>query len=383
MQGAEATDSPDRVKSCQIVPSIEVRHGGPSKSVVAMATAIARNAHQVELLTTEPGAGWEKTEGKLSIRVFHRDWPQAVCASSSLRKYLRSTTAEVIHHHSIWLRTLHYAHRASQRNNAILVVSPRGMMDPWAWAHHSQKKAFARAVIHPGAFEAVDGWHATSANEEAGIRALGFNQPICVAPNGVEEPSAEASAEAAAHWLKLFPVAAKKRIALFYSRFHQKKRLLELIDTWLEVAPVDWILLVVGIPEQYSARMIEDYVLRAGGTGRVRAFEGSGHPAPYAIASLFLLPSHGENFGLSIAEALSSGVPALVTDSTPWLELNRVGGGWCVPWGEYVTALSAATSESPESLRLRGAIAREWVCRQYSWRHSAATLVDFYSRLLS
>ncbi len=348
-----------------------------------MATAIAQNGHPVELLATEPGASWEKTEGQMSVRVFHRGWPAAVCPSPSLRRYLLSTTAEVIHHHSLWLRTLHYAHRASRRRKARLVVSPRGMMDPWAWAHHAQKKAIARAVIHPGAFEAVDGWHATSPSEASHIRALGFKQPICVAPNGVEAPSVQASAEAAEHWLRLFPAAAKKRVALFYSRFHQKKRLLELIDTWLEVAPADWILLVVGIPEQYSARMLEDYVLRSGGAGRVRAYEGTGHPPPYAIASLFLLPSHGENFGLSIAEALSSGVPALVTDSTPWAELNQVGAGWCVPWGEYATALSAATAESPESLRLRGGIAKEWVCRQYSWKRSAAILVDFYSGLLS
>jgi glycosyltransferase involved in cell wall biosynthesis len=348
-----------------------------------MAAAIAGNGHRVELLATEPGAGWERTEGELTIRVFHRGWPEAVCPSSLLRRYLRSAAPDVIHHHSIWLRTLHYAHRAARRTNAALVVSPRGMMDPWAWAHHRKRKAFARAVIHPGALEAVDGWHATSTSEESHIRALGFKQPVCVAPNGVEEPPAKASAEAADHWLRLFPAAAKKRVALFYSRFHQKKRLLELVDTWLEVAPVDWILLVAGIPEQYSARKIEDYVLRAGGTGRVRAYDASGHPPPYAIASLFLLPSHGENFGLSIAEALSSGVPALVTDSTPWSELNRIGAGWCVPWAEYATALSAATSESPESLKLRGSIAKDWVCRQYSWKHSAKILVDFYSSLRS
>jgi glycosyltransferase involved in cell wall biosynthesis len=371
------------VNSCQIVPSIEVRHGGPSKSVLGLATAIANNDNEVELLTTEPGAGWEKKDGKLAIRAFHRNWPTTVCASASLRRYLHGAKADVFHHHSIWLRTLHYAHKASLRNRAVLVVSPRGMMDPWAWKHHSRRKALARAVIHPGAFEAVDGWHATSEREEADIRALGFKQPICVAPNGVAEPTTGVTSAAADHWLKFFPAAAKKRVALFYSRFHQKKRLLELIDAWLEVAPADWILLVVGIPEQYSPRMIEDYALRAGGTGRVRAFDGAGHPAPYPIASLFLLPSHGENFGLSIAEALSNGVPALVTDSTPWTELNGTGAGWCVPWGEYAAALSSATAETPESLRLRGSIAREWVCRKYSWKSSASTLVDFYSRLRS
>jgi glycosyltransferase involved in cell wall biosynthesis len=370
------------VKSCQIVPSIEVRHGGPSKSVRSLAVAIGRSGGQVELLATEPGPGWQETEGPVNVRVFHRDWPQAVCPSSSLRSYLATSRPDVFHHHSIWLRTLHYAHKAARRAKAPLIVSPRGMMDKWAWKHHARRKAIARALIHPGALEAVNGWHATSAGEEADIRSLGFKQPVCVAPNAVAEPSPEAAAAAASHWLDACPSIAKARVAVFYSRFHQKKRLLELIDAWLEHAAAGWMLLVVGIEEQYNARMIDDYVLRAGGTGRVRAFDGTRHPPPYSVASLYLLPSHGENFGLSIAEALSHGVPALVTDSTPWAEMNRIGAGWCVPWAEYASALAAATAEGAESLKLRGSIAKEWVLREYSWDRSARRLIEFYSELL-
>jgi glycosyltransferase involved in cell wall biosynthesis len=170
-------------------------------------------------------------------------------------------------------------------------------------------------------------------------------------------------------------------VALFYSRFHQKKRLLELIDAWLEFGPSDWLLLLVGIPEDYSPKMIEDYVLRSSQAGRVRAYDGAGHPPPYAIASLFLLPSHGENFGLSIAEALANGVPALVTDTTPWSGLNTTGAGWCVPWSEYGQMLRSATSESPDSLRRRGSVAREWVLREFSWDKSARVLLEFYSGL--
>jgi len=173
----------------------------------------------------------------------------------------------------------------------------------------------------------------------------------------------------------------QRPIALFYSRFHQKKRLIELVDTWLDVAPKDWLLLVVGIPEDYSPRMIEDYVLRRGQSGRVRAFDGAGHPAPYPIASLFLLPSHGENFGLSIAEALAHGVPALVTDTTPWSGLNREGCGWCVPWSDYAATVRSATSEGVDALRQRGAAGRGWVLREYSWELSARTLLEFYATL--
>lgn len=369
------------MKSCHIVPSLEARHGGPSKSVLGLATALARNGESVELLTTDPGPGWDRTEGNLEIRTFHRAWPGSVCPSPGLRAYLKNVSADVIHHHSIWLRTLHYAHKAAQRTRASLVVSPRGMMDPWAWNHHSRKKALARAVIHPGAFEAVDGWHATSQEEFDALRSLGFRQPVCVAPNGVSAPTAESIAEAAAYWHEVMPASRERPVALFYSRFHRKKRLIELIDAWLECGPRDWILLVVGIPEDYTPEMIEDYVLRAGHTGQVRAYDGAGRPPPYAIASLFLLPSHGENFGLSIAEALAHGVPALVTDTTPWSGLNRTGSGWCVPWPDFAATIRTATSEGVDSLRFRGSVAQRWVLREYSWERPARLISEFYAGL--
>jgi glycosyltransferase involved in cell wall biosynthesis len=127
--------------------------------------------------------------------------------------------------------------------------------------------------------------------------------------------------------------------------------------------------------------MVEAYVLRQGKAGQVLAFDGAGQPAPYAAASLFLLASHGENFGLSIAEAVASGLPVLVTDTTPWSGLNRTGAGWCVPWSDFADALRSATSEDAATLRSRGEIGREWVLREYSWEKAAQALSRFYSGL--
>jgi glycosyltransferase involved in cell wall biosynthesis len=156
---------------------------------------------------------------------------------------------------------------------------------------------------------------------------------------------------------------------------------IELIDIWLEHGPKDWLLLLVGIPQDYTPGMLEEYALRGGGTGRVRAFTGVNRPPPYAAASLFLLPSHNENFGLVVAEALAHGVPALVTDTLPWRELNANGAGWCVPWAQYPEALRAAVAEEPDRLRSRGAIGRAWVERDYSWEKPARALAGFYEGL--
>ena len=369
------------MKITQVVPSLEAQYGGPSRSVLALSAALARASHDVELLATEPGPGETHTVDTLRVRNFHRDWPQKICPSSALRTALRAGTAEIIHHHSLWLRTLHYAHQAAIDQGARLVLSPRGMMSAWAWRHRGWQKKLARTFIHPGALAAVHGWHATSHEEEAEIRALGFKQPICVAPNGVHTPDLTEVTLATEHWRAACPAVLHRPVALFYSRFHQKKRVIELIDLWLEHAPRDWLLLLVGIPQTYTAAMLENYVLRQSGGGRVQAFDGTGRPPPYSVASLFLLPSHNENFGLVVAEAMAHGVPALVTDTTPWREINATQLGWCVPWPDYASALATATSITPAALRERGTRARDWVLREYSWDKSARELATFYARL--
>lgn len=364
-----------------IVPSLEIRQGGPSVSVPALAGALAKLGHEVELLATEPGPGSAHLDGKLRVETFPRGWPPQVCPSPELQKRLQQSSAEIIHHHALWLRTLHYAHQSARANSAKLVVSPRGMMNRWAWNHHRWRKQLARALIHPGALAAVDGWHATSDEEAAEIAALGFKQPVCVSPNGVTAPSVEQRVRDADYWLKLCPAVGNRPVAVFYSRFHRKKRVLELIDLWLAHAPQDWLLLLVGIPQEYTPEILERYVLRASGAGRVRAFSGENRPPPYAVGSLFLLPSHSENFGLVIAEAMAYGLPAVVTDSTPWSGINEGDRGWCVPWASYAEAVRAATQENYDQLRARGAAARDWVIAEYSWEQGAQRLASFYHGL--
>lgn len=370
------------MRLCHIVPSLEEKHGGPSKSVKALSVALAEEGNHVDLLATD-GTGAQPTvvAGQLKTQIFARDWPQRICPSAGLRRTMASLETDVVHHHSLWLRTTHYARQLAQRRSVPFVISPRGMMSKWAWKHRRWRKRISDWLIHPGAIQAVQGWHATSVEEEAEIRALGFTQPICVAPNGVEAPEPAEIATAREHWLKLCPATATKKVALFYSRFHQKKRVIELIDQWLEHAPADWLLLLVGIPQDYTPATLEKYALKMSGGGRVRAFDGRGQPPPYAVASLFLLPSHNENFGLVIAEAMAHGVPTVVTDTTPWSGVNREQIGWCVPWSDYSEALAAATAESPERLRDRGERARTWVLREYSWNQSARRLMNFYAQL--
>jgi glycosyltransferase involved in cell wall biosynthesis len=373
------------MRICHIVPSLEERHGGPSKSVFSLSRAIARAGHEVELLTTAPDApetGSEATDGSLRVRTFRRDFPQRFRPSAGMVRALKCLSPDVVHHHALWLRTLDYAHRCSLRSGAPLVISPRGMMSTWAMNHHAWRKRIARALVHPGAFEAAVGWHATSTEEEKDILTHFPGRKTCVAPNGVDAPSATDLEAARTFWVKECPEVGSRPTALFYGRFHQKKRVIELIDLWLEQAPGDWLLLLVGLPEQFSVEDLESYVLRQSGANRVRVFNGAGRPSPYAVSSLFLLPSHSENFGLTVAEAMAHGVPAVVTDATPWSGLNTDERGWCVPWDEFGAAMQSACAEGPAALSSRGERARTWVVAEFSWDRAARKLVTFYESLV-
>ncbi len=364
-----------------IVPSLEARHGGPSNSVPSLAAACAELGHEVELLTTAPSAGSTHTTGHLTVSTYPRGRPERFCPSAGLHAALAQVSADVLHHHSLWLRPLHYAHQASRRLHAKLVISPRGMMSPWAWDHHRRRKQFASTFLHPGALAAAHGWHATSAEEADDIRRLGFRQPVCVAPNGVRQPSADQLLAARAAWLEQCPALRNRPVALFYSRLHRKKRLRELLQVWLAAPRGDWFLLLVGLPEEYTVAEVQGWIAAAGATDRVAVFDGTDQPAPYAAASLFLLPSHSENFGLVIAEAMAAGVPALVTDTTPWTALNAEGRGWCVPWAQFNRALQTALAEPATGLTERGRRARAWVLQEFSWEKSARDLLDFYQQL--
>lgn len=46
---------------------------------------------------------------------------------------------------------------------------------------------------------------------------------------------------------------------------------------------------------------------------------------------LFFLPTLGENFGHVIYEALACSLPVLISDQTPWRNIENAGAGWDIP----------------------------------------------------
>ncbi len=370
------------MRVCHLVPSLEDRHGGPSKSVRALANHLVSADVRVDLLATiEAGQSPVRGDDDASVKIFPRVTPRWLCRSPELSRHLATTDYDLVHNHALWLLPLRYARAAAQRTGAPLVISPRGMLSGWAYDHRRWRKQLAELFVHPGAFRDAAGWHATSADEADDIRRRGFTQPVCVAPNGVPIPDFAELAHQRLAWLEIAPALAGRRVALFYSRFHRKKRLRELVALWAAAPRGDWLLLIAGVEEDYTVAEINQWIATTGAGESIAVFAGAGHPPPYGLASLFLLPSHSENFGLVIAEALAAGMPALVTDTTPWRELAGHRAGWCVPWADYAAALQSALDQPANDLLAMGVAGRKWAARDFSWEGAARTLHAFYLQL--
>jgi glycosyltransferase involved in cell wall biosynthesis len=257
------------------------------------------------------------------------------------------------------------------------------MLAPWALDRSRWKKVLAGWLVHPGALESAAGWHATSAQEEEDIRRAGFRQPVCVAPNGVEPPSDDPCGARVAYE-RLAPELAGRRVLLFYSRFHSKKRILELMADFAHLRPSHpaWHLLAVGVPEEYSLDRLRAEAQRLALSSSATILDGRDLPRPYPVAEAFVLPSHDENFGQVVGEALAHGVPVLTTTRTPWRELNALDAGRWVEVRDVRKELGKLMDRSPDDLRAAGLRGREWVLACFGWDESARKLAAFYAHLL-
>jgi glycosyltransferase involved in cell wall biosynthesis len=100
----------------------------------------------------------------------------------------------------------------------------------------------------------------------------------------------------------------------------------------------------------------------------------------YQQADLFVLPTHSENFGLVVAEALAHGVPAIVTKGAPWSGLETRECGWWIEQGVDALAdcLQSALELPPEQLRDKGRRGRLWIEQEFSWDHVGRMMLETY-----
>lgn len=279
----------------------------------------------------------------------------------ALRALALKDSIDVIHVHGIWDPPIHHACETAHRLGLPTIVATHGMLEPQALALKTWKKRAALALYQRRDLVLADMLHATAPREAAHLRGFGLRQPIVVAPPGIRLPEYDGDRH---------DVVPGPNVVLFFSRIHPIKNILGLIGAWAELRPPHWRLVIAG-PDDAGHGAVVLGAIRGAGIADSVTFRGpvygSEKDALFRSASLFVLPSFTENFGIVVLEAMSFGIPVITTTGTPWGELTEKGAGWYVApdQASLTAALREATHRSPAELRAMGRRGRTIAAERY------------------
>jgi glycosyltransferase involved in cell wall biosynthesis len=311
-------------------------------------------------------------------------------ATRELAAHLRSTGLKVsrssegeavglpdcVHLHGIWSPRLAGRFLVWRKRGVPCLVSPHGMLDPWALSHKWFKKKIAWHVYQKRLLDRAVLLHGASERETRQFKALRLKPPAAVIPWGVSLPP---RTERTDH--------PRPRVALFVGRIYPVKGLPMLVEAWAGVRPAGWKLKIVGPDEAGHRAEVESQIRKAGVEADFEftgPLQGGALREAYEGASLFILPSFTENFGMVVAEALAHSLPVVTTTGTPWSMLPERGcGWWVVPAVDPIAqALSTAAALDEETLRGMGMKGRELVSSEFSWRQAASKMEQLYQWVL-
>lgn len=361
-----------------VVPAIAEEASGPTYSVVRLCESLIEVGRTVTLLALN----WAPV---LSAPPFFHSFelglgPRQFGRSPDMMHWLetRARAGEItlLHSHSLWMMPNVYPGRAAARFGIPYVVSPRGTLSAWAMSSGSMAKRLMWPLVQRPALAAVSCFHATSLSEYEDIRRMGFRQPVAVIPNGIDMPPSVDSANDGV------------RTLLFLGRIHPKKGVDMLLLAWEAVHRrfPEWRLRIVGSDSDGYVGRMRSLANRLG-LDRVEftgPLYGIDKWRAYGEAELFVLPTHSENFGLAVAEALAAGTPTIVSRGAPWGELEVRRAGWWIEIGvdSLVACLETAMSQSRCVLKCMGLRGREWMRKDYSWPGIGLQMAETYRWIL-
>jgi glycosyltransferase involved in cell wall biosynthesis len=358
------------------VESLSRQAGGLPVAVMNLASALAGAGSEVKCSLLAPpmvSGDAVSVDGSERVRILDGDLE----GRRRLTQWHADEPFQVIHQHGIWAPLPVATGRFARRKGVPLMISPHGMLEPWALGHHAFRKRLAWLAYQSRNLKSAAVLHATSDAEASQFRHLGFTQPIAVLPLGVAPIPA----------VPLDPVAADapkpRRQVLFLSRIHPKKGIDLLLKAWSTLDAPDWELVIAGIDADGHEAALVALAKRLGLGDRVRfagPLYGAAKDTAFRRADLLVLPSHSENFGFVVAEALQYGLPVITTLATPWRHIPGEGCGWCVaPESSAIgDALRDAIALSDQERRAMGSRGIDLVRRDHHWPEIAIRFLSLY-----
>ncbi len=322
-----------------LISSVSSAGGGPAEAVRLLSAVHTRDGHSVEVASLDPPDSPQVQDYPLTLhalgpgRTQYRYSPHAF---PWLRQHRQRFDAVVVN--GLWQYHSFAAWRALHHTSTPYFVYPHGMLDPW-FARQFPLKHAKKWLYWPwGDYRVLRDAAAVffTCEEERLLARQSFwlyHANERVTGLGTSEPPGDPHA-ASASFLASYPALPGKRLALFMGRLHPKKGCDLLLDAFAATLARDdaWHLVMAGPDQEGWGGQLHAQAAALGIAERVTwtgMLSGEMKRGAFGVAEVFILPSHQENFGIAVAEALACGLPVLITRPVNiWREIDRARAGF-------------------------------------------------------
>lgn len=387
------------MKVLHVIPSLSPALGGPTQAVLNMVKALRSLGVEAEIVTTNDN-GVELLDVPLNRRVLYEQVPvwflprftppiKEFIFSAALTRWLWQHASEynLLHTHYLFSYASTCAGAIARYQRIPYIVRTIGQLTPWALAQSRLKKQIYTTLIERHNLQRAAAIHCTALGEAEDVRNFGIDTPTITLPLGVVPPASINTAKA--ELSRLYRIPPQRKIILFLSRLHYKKRPDLLIESLsnLNDKERDFHLILAGTGEQNYIDYLQSLVAKLGLSDRT-SFVGfvSGRDKDLLLqgADIFALPSFSENFGIAVAEAMAAGLPVVVTSGVQIApEIAAAEAGFVIQ-GERTELTSAIANllDSPQLRSQMGNNARNLTTEKYSWEAISTKLVRYYSEII-
>ena len=329
------------MKLLRVIATLNPRHGGPSAGLRAITPVLDALGHHTTFITLDAPGCAEKPPGNAAL---HELGPAhgGFAFAPKLEPWLRDNVAnyDAVFVHGLWQHHGRTVWRVLRNSTIPYFVFPHGMLDPWfrrAYPVKHVKKWFywqlcERHVLRDAAAVLF------TCEEERRLARSSFKPYVCrerVVEYGTAAPQGDSARERNA-WHELLPQLADQPFWLFLGRLHPKKGADLLLRAYGELgsssaAPLPALVLAGPFSDDRHRSELEQLVAQLPKHCRVffpGMVEGDAKWGAMRAAEVFVLPSHQENFGIAVVEALAVGTPVLISRKVNiWdaIESHRAG----------------------------------------------------------